>query len=192
MSYPPIERAFTEFAEVGKTAVLIELKVRLLANKIEGLQQYAYAHHISETESALLPYLVDNGFISVLEKEHLEHSRKIRNKIFHCEFESAVKLIEKLRGQPLPSGTVVGANISELPGTNILEKIMNFATAVQTGQEVEGAFKVDHTTTKKAGIFGWLIEAHSKGVLEEGQKIAQESLAVLDRVFDDLAKKDMT
>lgn len=191
MSHPIVDQAFQEFSEVGKIAVIVELKIRLLASKIPKIEEYAHSHRISETEAALLPYLVEQNLISEEEKNHLEASRRIRNKIFHCEFESAVDFIEKLRGKPLPPGAVTGAKISELEGENMLEKILSFAEAVQSGKTAKGTFKVDQTTTKEAGIFGWLVDALTKGVLQEGKQIATESLAVLDRVFDTLAKQDM-
>jgi hypothetical protein len=114
MSHPIVEAAFEEFSEIGKRAVVVELKIRLLANKIPDIQSYAHAKHIVETENALLPYLVEQGLISEQEKKHLELSRRIRNKIFHCEFESAVKLVEELRGEPMSSGAVKGAKLDEV------------------------------------------------------------------------------
>jgi hypothetical protein len=190
MSHPLVEQAFKEFAEVGRLAVIVELKTRLLANKIPEIQSYAHANRIAETEAALLPYLKEKKLISEGEKEHLEFSRKIRNKIFHCEFESAVDLIEELRGRPLASGVVTGAKLDELDGTTILDKIMGFAKTVQEKREIKGTFKVEKTTTKEAGVFGWLLEALAKGLLNEGQQVVNESLVVLDRVFDALAKQD--
>ncbi len=190
MSHPLVEAAFEEFSEIGKKAVVVELKIRLLANKIPDIQSYAHAKHVLETENALLPFLVEKGLISEPEKKHLELSRKIRNKIFHCEFESAVKLVEELRGETMPSGALTGAKLDEVEGKDILEKIMNFAGAAQSGKSIKGMFKVDQVTTKYAGIFGWLVDAYTKDLLKEGQTIATESLAVLDRVFDVLAQQD--
>lgn len=191
MSHPIVEQAFLEFSEVGRIAVVVELKIRLLASKIPKAEESALAHRISDTEATLLPYLVEQKLITEDEKNHIETSRKIRNKIFHCEFESAVDLIEKLRGKPLQSGAITGAKIDELEGENILEKILKFAEAVQTGKSAKGTFKVDQTTTKEAGIFGWLVDAMTKGMLQEGQAVAKESLNVLDRVFETLAQRDL-
>ncbi|HPI40815.1 MAG TPA: hypothetical protein PLJ21_08410 [Pseudobdellovibrionaceae bacterium] len=191
MGYPIVDQAFGEFSEVGRIAVVVELKLRLLANKIPHLQDFALAQRIYDTESAVLPYLVGQGLISDAEKKHIESSRKIRNKIFHCEFESAVRLIEELRGNELSPGIVTAAKIDELPGDNILDKILGFANAVQSGTSTSGVFKVEKSTTQEAGIFGWLVEAMAKGVLVEGQKIANESLIVLDRVFGAMANRDI-
>lgn len=188
MSHPIVEDAFSAFSKIGQVAVLVELKFRLLANKIPEVQNYATAKNLSETEAALLPYLLEKGLITESESNHIELSRKIRNKIFHCEFESAVRLVEELRGSSLQHGSVTGARIDDLPGSNILEKILNFATSVQTGKSIDGTFKVENESTKQAGIFGWLIEAHTKGLLIEGQSIANDSLKIIDRVFDSLAK----
>lgn len=182
--------AFNAFSEVGKHAVVVELNMRLMTNKIPELKTYAHANRISETEAALLPYLVEKGLITEIEKSHLEFSRKIRNKIFHCEFETAVRLIEELRGRPLQKGIVTGAKIDELEGNNILEKILNFANGVQVGKPVKGSFKVEESTTVEAGIFGWLLEAHAKGALNEGVNVVGESVLVLDRVFNVMAKQD--
>ena len=182
--------AFDAFSEVGKHAVIVELSMRLMANKIPELKAYAHANRISETEAALLPYLVEKNLMTEAEKSHLEFSRKIRNKIFHCEFETAVKLIEELRGKPLQKGIVTGAKIDELEGKDILEKILNFASGVQSGKAVKGSFKVEESTTVDAGIFGWLLEAHAKGALNEGISVVRESVSVLDRVFNIMAKQD--
>ena len=190
MSYPLVEAAFNEFGEVGRLAVLVELKIRLLTNKITHLQDYAFSHSLSGTEAALLPYLLENKLISEEEKSHLELSRKIRNKIFHCEFEEAVKFIEELRGEKMQSGSVIGAKIDELEGDNILEKIIGLAGAIQSGKAAKGAFKIESKTTKFAGIFGWLIEAQTKELLVESQKIASQALSIIERVFETLAKQD--
>ncbi len=191
MSHPIVETAFREFAEVGRLAVVVELKLRLLTNKIHEVKDYALAKSIAELESALMPFLLEKGLISEPEKRHLELSRKIRNKIFHCEFETAVALIEELRGTPTPTGIVTGARLDEISGDTILDKVFALAEAAQTGKTTKGVFKVDATTTQDAGIFGWLVNALSKGVLQEGQKAAAESIAVLDRVFDVLAAQDL-
>lgn len=190
MSHPLIEEAFSAFSKIGQIAVVVELKFRLLANKIPDVQAFATAKNLNEVELALLPYLLEENLISEQEKKHIELSRKIRNKIFHCEFETAVRLVEELRGAPLQKGAVTGARIDELPGENILEKVINFATSVQTGKPISGTFKVEDEITKHAGIFGWLIEAHAKGLLNESQEIANESLRILDRIFDSLAQKE--
>ena len=110
-SHPIVEKAFTEFSEVGRLAVIVELKLRLLTNKIEGIQEYAHVKSIAELESALLPYLVEKKLISEKEKVHLELSRKIRNKIFHCEFEAAVKHIEELRGIQTQKGALTAIKL---------------------------------------------------------------------------------
>lgn len=101
MSHTIVEQAFNGFSEIGKIAVVIELKLRLLSKKFPEIQSSAHAIKISETESALLPLLLENEFITIDEQKHLEQSRKIRNKIFHCEFETAVKLIEELSEKPI-------------------------------------------------------------------------------------------
>lgn len=95
---------------------------------------------------------------------HLTRTGSLRNR----EFESAVNLIEELRGHPLPSGAVTGAKIDELEGKDILEKLVGFAEAAKKGTPAKGIFKVDQTTTKEAGIFGCLLDALTKGLLTEG------------------------
>lgn len=41
MSHPIVERAFNEFSEVGRISVVIELKIRLLTNKIPEIKEFA-------------------------------------------------------------------------------------------------------------------------------------------------------
>lgn len=190
MSHPVVETAFREFSEVGRLAVIVELKLRLLTNKITEVKGYALAKSIAELESALLPYLREKRLIADTEKKHLELSRKIRNKIFHCEFEAAVALIEELRGRPAPAGAVTAGKLDEMEGGSTLDKVMALAEAHHSGKPSRGVVRVDAATTKDADVFGWLLNALSKGVLREGQKVAEESISVLDRVFDTLAKQD--
>ena len=179
-SYLPVQRAFDSFAEVGRLAVLQELKVRLLANKTKEIQDSAYAFKVADTEDAVLKYFTDKKMISEDESKLIVGTRRIRNKILHCEFDAAVKLIEDVSGKPLSGPSVRVIKLAEnASGEDILKSIM--------GEAVE-PIEVKNTTLKEGGLFGWLLDLVQRGGFNEAITQFKRSLEVIDRLTTETAK----
>lgn len=179
-SYPPVQIAFDLFAEVGRLAVMQELKVRLLANKTREIQDSAYAFKVSDTEDAILKYFSDKKMLTEDESKTIVATRKIRNKVLHCEFDAAVKLIEAASGKPLPGPGVKVIKIAEnATGEDILKSI--FGDAIERKD-------VKDTTLKEGGLFGWLLDLAQRGGFSAAIEQFKKSLEVIDRLTSETAK----
>lgn len=176
-----IQAAFDCFAEVGQLAVLQELKIRLLADKTKAIQESAYAFTVAETEDAVVKYFYDKDMISMAESQLIKTTRKIRNKILHCEFDSAIKHIEKLVG-PLPGPSVT---MVKLPENSSGEGILN---AIFEG--ISKPRKVSEVSLKEAGLFGWLLDVTQRGGFKAAIEQFQRAISVINRLINETAKLD--
>jgi hypothetical protein len=133
------------------------------------------------TEDAVIRYFSDKGLLSPDECKLIESTRKIRNKILHCEFDSAIELIEVLAG-PLPGPSVT---MIKLPDNTSGEEILN---AVFAG--VAAPQKVSDATLKEAGLFGWLLDVTQRGGFKVAVEQFRKALLIIDRVIAETARLD--
>ena len=160
---PQFERA------AGKSA-LFELHVRLLADKIKALTQYA---HVQKMDSILAPMF--EHFKDQLKPDEvmqIEKAKILRNKVLHSDFRAASTRLEQ------PSGGVV--NFKGLPasGTELLGHFRGIADGAITGTPVRDM------SAKDVGIFGWFLEAGANGTFVETEKAFSAAIAILVRLTD--------
>ena len=161
-------------AEVGKLAVTQELKLRLLANKTKSIENAAYENKVSDTEEAIVNHFQLAGKISSIEIAQLKISRQIRNKILHCEFDKALKLISELTGKKVDS-----------PVVSVI-KTTGLSTAEFLSRMKEGLSKpITEFKYKEVGLFGWLMQMHGSGGFHEAIGIFKRTNAIIDRLIDD-------
>lgn len=129
----------------------IELKMRLLANKIPALRGFACAKNLEDVESHIVCHFA--GELSEYDCQTLRLCRQLRNKLLHCDFHAARNRLNELN-VPSGQGGVRQMDVSGLSGHQIEERI---------GAVVSGARNIarpiaDASSTKDGGIYGWLLE----------------------------------
>jgi hypothetical protein len=90
---------------------IVELKMRLLADKVAALQKFAHDQRLEDVET-----LIANHFSNALtaeEKATLAVCRQLRNKILHCDFHAARQKLDQL-GVATRSAEVKKADIHGL------------------------------------------------------------------------------
>lgn len=167
----PSDIAIENFAEVGKLAIKQELKMRLLANKTEAIKGSAFDKRFGNVEEAVIQYFRKGNHISQFEIDILTKSRQIRNKILHCEFDAAIKLIEEYNQKSLTGPSIKVLHVGDLSGEDLLTKIKNFDLHARP---------VEQMNKQDAGIFGWLLQINQKGGFEEAFKIFNLSNKIIE------------
>jgi hypothetical protein len=187
-----IQLAFDLFAEIGKLSVLQELKIRLVANKIEGIESTAFSFSVKTTEDAVYDYFVNSGELKEDERKFLEQTRKIRNKILHCEFDTALRLIEELGDAKLPTKVVHQLNVKGLDGEGLLDMIFNAQSQISKGKISDERIKdVSDLKPEEAGLYGWFLHLAASGALNQALKAFEVSNEALNRLSEKHAKRDL-
>jgi hypothetical protein len=187
-SHPSIEQAFQLFAEVGKAAVLQELKVRLLASKTNEIKDSAHEYKVVKTEEAVVSHFLAKSMICDEEKDLIEKARQIRNKILHCEFDEAIKRIEELIGAALPGPSVLAVKFeNDSDGAAILRKLASSQAAKAEGPK-NYVTTVDQLIPEEAGMFGLFLNAVQKGAFNAALEIFKKSNGIIERLITETAK----
>lgn len=181
--YPPVQIAFEQFGEVSKLAAIQELRIRLLANKTESIEDAAYEHSVAATNAKVIEHFKSINAISESEIDLLLKSQTIRNKIFHGEFNEAVKRIEALLGAPAPGPTVKAIKVPKnSSGKQLLDLIFASQKAIAEGT-VGPQEDVSQMGHGEAGIFGELLNCVQSGAMKMAYNIFIESNKLLDRLM---------
>lgn len=135
----------------GEGAVL-ELKMRLLANKVPALRPYLDEKPEEQIIALFTKELQGN------EAEQLRLCRQLRNKVLHCDFARARSKLHEL-GAPQIRGGVREIQITD-PSPKGLVKHLTDALA-----DKPGSFRhvADLTSRSEENVFGWLLELGAAG-----------------------------
>jgi hypothetical protein len=151
----PVEIFEHQYKAAAGEGAIIELKMRLLADKVPELQKFAHDQRLEDVET-----LIANHFSNALtaeEKTTLAVCRQLRNKILHCDFHAARQKLEQL-GIATQSAEVKKVDIRGLSAEQMIEKI----AAVKAN--TAGAFEyVADSPFEAGGVFAWLIELGAAG-----------------------------
>lgn len=166
--------AVGQFSEVGRLAVMQELNTRLLANKTKEIEEAAFEYNLHKVEEAVIAHFKVKQLLSDDEEKLLKASRKIRNKILHCEFDTAMDLVCEFTGKTPKVPVEMVKFEPGTPGAELLELI----------QDESKRKDVDTLSLKEGGLFGWLLQLVMAGILKDAREIFLSSNAVIDRLLD--------
>lgn len=170
----PVEIFEHQYKAAAGEGAIIELKMRLLADKVPELQKFAHDQRLEDVET-----LIANHFTNALtaeEKTTLAVCRQLRNKILHCDFCSARQKLEQL-GIATQSAEVKKVDIRGLSAEQMIEKI----AAVKTN--TVGAFEYVADLPFQAGsVFAWLIELGVAGDFIQAVKCFAGAAAIIDKL----------
>ncbi len=154
----------------------MELKLRMLADKVPELQKYAHAARLEKVEEEVIAHFA--GALASKERSVLSRCRQLRNKILHGDFTAARGKLSEL-GAPLPPRCVVRK--IDICGLSLPELEKKGAQAQAGDRSVYE--DVADTNTKESGtIFGWLLEMHSTSAFQEAVTVFRKAAQIIDRL----------
>jgi hypothetical protein len=166
------------FEQQYKTAAaegaIVELRLRVLANKIPELRKFAHEYKLQNVETPIMLYFA--GALTEEEKSTLTRCRELRNKILHCDFRAARKKLDEL-GVKTQRGNVKKVDVSGLSGAQMRENIAHVVA------NEEGAF--EYVSDSEAGaddIYGWLFEMGAAGDFTEAARAFAHAATIVDRL----------
>jgi hypothetical protein len=172
----PREIFETQYKDAAAEGAIIELHMRLLADKVPALQKIAHDRLLKDVETLIVEH-----FASVLtedEKQTLERCRQLRNKILHCDFKAARKKLQQIGAAP-SRGDVKKIDISGLSGKEMLQKLTSAAG------NVAGTFEyVADLPAGPGSVFGWLIEVGQAGDFVHATDAFRRGVAIVDRLAE--------
>jgi hypothetical protein len=152
---------------------LIELKLRLLADKVPSLVHLAHANKLENIETGVAIHFAT--VLSKDEKTTLTFCRNLRNKILHCNFSGARERLGDF-GAGVQPADVRKIDLAEVDANKLRAKVEH-AIAENQGE------LVSETTPKQSSIiFGWLIEANAAGDFINAVQVFQKISGIVDRL----------
>jgi len=179
----PLTQIFTDqYRTAAAEGAIVELKLRLLVDKLPALQKYAHQQKLEDIEEAVAKHF--GAALSDEDKERLWVCRQLRNKILHCNFSVARAKLEEL-GVATHGGSVKKLEIAGLSGVQIAAKLK------AAKANVPGEFElVANTKTKEAGsVFGWLLEMGNAGDFLHAADAFRAAAIIVDRLAMESAGK---
>lgn len=147
VSKSPIGQALEEqYKSAAGEAAWLELHMRLLVGAHVETKKLVPAR-LEEVEDAIVDMASQLNFS--LSKSEIEELRKIRNKLFHCQFDSFSDLVTKRSGCQ-PQGAVYQLNLSN---------------------PTKEAISISNTSQKDSGIYGWMLNSLSRGDIERSKHL---------------------
>lgn len=163
-----------QYKAAAAEGAIIELRLRLLADKVPELRKFAHDKRLKDVENLIAQHFAQG--LTDDEKRTLELCRQLRNKILHCDFRAARNKLEQLGANPQP-GQVKKIDIHDLSGTQMREKI----TKAFVG--VEGTFEyVADSAAAPGSVFGWLMEVGRAGDFNHAVDAFAHAAAIVDRL----------
>lgn len=176
MAFPLTQPLMNCYKIAAGEGAIVELKLRLLADKIPALQQFAHQQRLQDVETAIAQHF--GTVLSAEDMSTLKVCRQLRNKLLHCDFNVAREKLEKLGARPR-SGGVRKVDVSGLSGRQMREKLVAaFANSPGTSEIV-----ADIETQKPGSIFGWLLEMGNGGDFQLAENAFIAAAAIVDRLI---------
>jgi len=147
-----------KFSEAARTASLLELWVRHLAEATKGLRSIAHARHLATVEDAVISHFKDT--LGPTDAEAITHARDVRNKLLHCEFWTVKALLE------------VGGASPHMPEVTIID--------LNTGS----AKPASEADAREPRIYGWLMMgAAPGGIFDQADAAFAAAVCVVKRLM---------
>ncbi|MDE2149255.1 MAG: hypothetical protein KGJ55_05350 [Gammaproteobacteria bacterium] len=177
MAFPLTNVYIEQYKTAAAEVALVELKLRLLADKVSELQKYAHQQNFEDVEAAIAQHFGTS--LAETDKDKLTICRKLRNKILHCNFSVAREKLGGL-GVATQSGGVRKLKLAGLSEEQIAEQLK------AASANVPGTFDlVADTKTKDPGsIFGWLLEMGSAGDFQRAADAFKVAAAIVDQLLN--------
>jgi hypothetical protein len=163
-----------EYQAAAAEGALIELKLRLLVDKVPTLRSFAHSKQLENVESQVVQHFT--SLLTEEDKKGLELCRQLRNKILHCDFRAARNKLIELGAEP-HSGGVKKVSILRLSGAQVAQKVADASAGMA------GTFEsVAETPTDPGNVFGWLLEMGAAGDFRSAVEAFKKAAETVDRL----------
>lgn len=173
MASPLFVEFFEQFKVAAGEGALVELKLRLLADKLPLLQHLAHAQQLEDIEKEVAIHFATK--LTDEEKDILALCRKLRNKVLHCNFSVARERLGELGAEPQSAG-VRKIDLGGVGASGIRAKVE------QAIVQNQGSLVSETPTKQPAGVFGWLLEAGAAGDFIAAASAFRNAAAIVDRL----------
>jgi hypothetical protein len=170
-----LDRFLPDYKAAAAEGAVLELKLRLLADKVPALQSFAHAQRLEEIETKIAQHF--GAALTEAEKKTLAQCRVLRNKILHGNFRAAREKLTEL-GKVTPGGGVKKVDLGGLSAPQMRTKV----TQAIAGEP--GSYQSVADTEAKApgSVYGWLLEVHTAGDLRQAVDAFQQAAMIADRL----------
>jgi len=169
-----------QFVEQFKVAAgegaAVELRLRLLADKLPSLQHLAHAQKLENIEKEVAIHFATK--LTKEEKEILALCRELRNKILHCNFSVARERLNDLGAKP-QSGCVRKIDLGSMGSSGKLAKLE------QAILQKQGSLVSEAPTKQPGSVCGWLLEAGNAGDFTAAATAFRNAAAIVDRLAEE-------
>ncbi|MFZ0209655.1 MAG: hypothetical protein WAL59_26695 [Roseiarcus sp.] len=163
-----------QYKDAAGGGAIIELRLRLLADKVPELQKLAHDVRLEEIVTVIVRHFAD--VLTEDEKTTLTLCRQLRNKVLHCDFRAARGKLGQL-GVDTQSGDVKKVDIRGLSGIQMGEKIAR----VEAGDKAAFEYVAD-SRAEPGSVFGWLIEAGEAGDFKQATDAFARAAVIVHRL----------
>ena len=165
------------FKEAAGEGAIVELKMRLLANKIPELQSFACARNLKDVEARIVRYFANQ--LSEQDCQTLRLCLQLRNKVLHCDFHAAREKLTEL-GLPSGNGSVQKVDLRDLSTQQKVEKISEVAHGkINNAQTI-----AESSSTKEGTVYGWLLELGNAGDFTKASNVFRAATVIVDRLVE--------
>ena len=175
MESSPFVLFLDQFKSASGEGAVLELKMRLLADKVPALQTFTHAKKLEDVELRITEHFSE--ILSIEEIGTLALCRKLRNKIMHCNFSVARETLINLGAEP-HSASVRKIDLDKPNPSKMRERI----ECAITNQEGSFEYVAATATTKPGSVFGWLVEVGESGDLLIAAEEFRRAVAIIDQL----------
>ena len=176
MAFPLTNIFMEQYRAAAAEGAIVELKLRMLADRIPTLQKFAHEEKLEDVEKAVALHF--GAAISQSDKDKLRICRQLRNKILHSEFRAVRNRIEE-HGGSRSIGGVKKIDVAGLSG----QQIASLLVGVLDNRAGTFEFVADTRGSDPGEIFGWLLELWNGGDFHMAVSAFKETCDVIDRLL---------
>jgi hypothetical protein len=170
-----LDHLLPEYKAAAAEGTVLELKLRLLADRVPTLQPFAHAQSLAEIETQIAQHF--GAALTEEENNTLALCRVLRNKILHGDFRAAREKLAEL-GIETQHGGVKKVDLAGLATPRMTEKITHAIAGAPGSYE-----QVADTEAKAPGsVYGWLLEGHTAGDFRQAVDAFKRTAVIVDRL----------
>ena len=157
---------FPPFREACGWGCEYELRVRMLADKTEGIEE-AFSERLEAVEDKITGHF--RAHLSEQEVQLLATIRVLRNKLLHADFTKARAQLKKLGHDPGPA-----VSFAKLPDRITVE---GFVAAAEKASPLDVEAK-----SAEGSVFGWFLQLRADGSIEVASAAFRAGIRIVNRL----------
>jgi hypothetical protein len=164
--------AEAHFKLASAEAALFELRMRMLAGTIPGIQDAKIDVNLATVQQRVCQHYQQK--LTTEETELLRLACALRNKLLHCEFSTARRKLDEINPQQQPRE----GGLTRLDFGSDVGKTLDVIAGRDAGQ-----YAVAGTTTRTLrDVYRWLHECQASGEFDEAARVFSQANDLLDQL----------